>query len=85
MDQPPYEEVSKDFISIHQTGLFHGDRQTNIITAVSTHNIDKHVSVDTRRQYNSPQVYILMKDMLYRLELPPHHFHQLQTVDVSHH
>jgi hypothetical protein len=65
--------------------------QTNIITAVSTHNIDKNVFVDTRRQYNSPQVYhvyTLMKDMLYPLEFRPHllsHLHQLQTVDASHH
>ena len=61
----------------------------NMITAVSTHNIDKNVSVDTRRQCNSPQFYTLMKDMLYRLELPPHlsthHLHQLQIVDVSQH
>jgi len=41
MDQPPYKEFSKDLISMSQTELFHADRQTNIITAVSTHVIDK--------------------------------------------
>ena len=59
----------------------------NIIMAVSTHNIGKNVSVDTRKQYNSPQVYTLM-DTLYRLKLPPRLLKrqiQLQILDASHH
>jgi len=40
MDQLPHKEFSKHLVSMLETELFHADRKTNIITAVSSHDID---------------------------------------------